>query len=338
LGRSPAGLPARDLLPPLDRYARLAVAGEERLVGCLEASHGCAHRCRHCPLPVVYDGRIRVVDADAVLADVDQLVQAGACHLTFADPDFLNGPHHARRVVAAVHGAFPDLTFDCTTKVEHILGQAGLWPELAEAGCLFVVSAFESVDDATLIRLDKGHTAADEAGAVALLRSHGIEVRPSWLPFNPWTRPGDVIDILDFVTAHDLIANVDPVQYSIRLLIPDGSLVLSLPDAAGWLGPYDPAHLSWTWAATEPAVDDVQRALARVAERAAADGTAIEETFAEIEDLIRRRFGAGHSPWAGAGPGSASCGPQPGHDRPRLTEPWFCCSEPTDMQVAALHG
>src|SRR5688500_10966436 len=31
LGRDRFGLPARDLLPPLDRYARLLIAGEERL-------------------------------------------------------------------------------------------------------------------------------------------------------------------------------------------------------------------------------------------------------------------------------------------------------------------
>jgi len=60
LGRDAAApgapLPARDLLPPLDRYAHLVIGGEERTVGYVEASHGCAHRCRHCPVPVVYDG------------------------------------------------------------------------------------------------------------------------------------------------------------------------------------------------------------------------------------------------------------------------------------------
>ena len=65
LGRGDAGAgsrPARDLLPPLDRYVRLVVGVERRIVASTEASHGCAHRCRHCPVPVVYDGRIRIVD------------------------------------------------------------------------------------------------------------------------------------------------------------------------------------------------------------------------------------------------------------------------------------
>src|SRR5580704_9038530 len=40
LGRHSARLPARDLLPPLERYARLALGAETRLVGSLDASRG----------------------------------------------------------------------------------------------------------------------------------------------------------------------------------------------------------------------------------------------------------------------------------------------------------
>ena len=217
LTRVRAPVPARHLLPPLDRYARLVLDGEERLVGSVQASRGCSHRCRHCPVPVVYDGRVRAVDEAAVVADVDQLVAAGARHVTFADPDFLNTPLHSRRVVAAIHQRHPHLTFDCTTKVEHILRHPEVWPELAEAGCLFVVSAFESATEEILEHLDKGHTVAEASKAVVLLRDHGIEVRPSWLPFTPWTTITDLVDLLDFVVAHDLVPNVDQVQYTVRL-------------------------------------------------------------------------------------------------------------------------
>src|SRR3989440_1991343 len=194
LGRHGFDVPARDLLPPLQTYAHLALGGEERLVGYVEASHGCVHKCRHCPVPVVYDGRIRVVPEDVVLADVEQLVAMGARHITFGDPDFLNGRKHSLSVVRAMHERFPDLTFDCTTKVEHILEFAGVWPELARDGCLFVTSALECMNDAILARLDKGHTRADAANAVALLREHGVELRPSFLPFTPWTTGQDLRD------------------------------------------------------------------------------------------------------------------------------------------------
>ena len=256
LGRHrPVAPPARYGLPPLERYAHLAFGPEERPVGYVEASHGCLHRCRHCPIPVVYDGRIRIVPDDVVLADIEAMVAGGARHITFGDPDFLNGPLHSRRVVAAMHDRFPELTFDCTTKVEHILRHADLWPEMAAAGCLFVVSAFETVNDETLALLDKGHTTADAAAAVALLRRHGIEIRPSFLPFTPWTSLDDVADLVDFVAALDLVPNVDPVQYAIRLLVPQGSLLEPIMAEQGRLGSYDAERLTWSWAAQDPAVD-----------------------------------------------------------------------------------
>ena len=322
LGRSEFHVPARDLLPPLEAYARLSVGGELRLAGAVEASHGCSHRCRHCPVPAVYDGRIRIIGEDVVLADIAQLVAAGARHITFADPDFLNGPNHSRRVVRALHASFPELTFDCTVKVEHILARSDVWPELASAGCLFVVSAFESVDEVQLARLDKGHTAADASAAVKLLRRHGIEIRPSWLPFTPWTTARSVAEMFEFVVAHDLVPNVDPVQYSIRLLIPEGSLLRDHPDLRPHLGTYDPVALGWTWTPAHAETDALQRAVAATVERRLADPTA------EVFEELRVMTGAASAPTV------VSRGPS--GDRPRLTESWFCCSEPTCSQQALV--
>ncbi|CAN5830858.1 CUAEP/CCAEP-tail radical SAM protein [soil metagenome] len=320
LGRTDFGLPARDLLPPLERYAHLAIGGEERLVGCVEASHGCASRCRHCPVPTVYDGRIRVVGPEAVLADVDQLVATGARHLTFADPDFLNGVHHSLRVVRAVHDRFPDLTFDCTTKVELVLRHRDIWGEMAESGCLFVVSALESVNDDILARLDKGHTAADAAEAIAVLRAQGIEVRPSFLPFTPWSTAGDLVDLVDFVAAQDLIANVDPVQFTIRLLLPEGSLLLDHPDMAAHLGPFDSERLSYAWSSVDPAMDELQAQLAERVEAGLAAGEAPGALYLEISRLVRRA--AGQIVRRPDERELIAAGSVEG--KPRLTEPWFC--------------
>ena len=340
LGRSGFATPARDLLPPLERYARLVLGDEERLAGAVEASHGCSHRCRHCPLPVVYDGRLRVVPEDVVVSDVSQLVAMGARHVTFADPDFLNGPRHAVRVVEAVHSCFPDLSFDCTTKVEHILTHEDLWAQLARAGCLFVVSAFESVDDTTLRILDKGHTAADESAAVILLRRHGIEVRPSWLPFTPWAKAVEVGSMLDFVIAHDLVENVDAVQYTIRLLVPDGSLLLSVPEVKARLDHYDADLLSWVWTAEQAGLDALQKELAKLVEAAGTEPVAggAEETFVQVQTCVGAHLPnrGGRSALSRTRRGSRSAGPA--GPRPRLSEPWFCCSEPTSTQREAVRA
>jgi hypothetical protein len=300
--------PARDLLPGLDAYTRLDVSGELRLVGSVEASSGCAHRCRHCPVPVVSDGRIQIVDVDSVLADVQQQVDQGARHVSFVDPDFFNGVHHARRVARALHHDFPDLTFDCTVKVEHVLRHESVWNEMASTGCLLVVSAFESVNDPLLERLDKHHTAADAARAVTVLRSHDIEVRPSWMPFTPWTSFADVQDILEFVAAHDLVDSVDPVQYTIRLLLPRGSLLLDqLPSL-----PWDPERLSYVW---ESDLDPLQQSLAALVQGAGDEPIALTyQRIREAVDLPAVTLTAGEG-------------------RPRLTESWFCCAEPTSGQL-----
>lgn len=304
-------------LPGLDRYARMERDGTRVLAAAVETTAGCSHRCTHCPVPVVFDGRIVRHDEDRVLADIEAAVAEGARHVTFADPDFLNAPPHARRIVAAAHAAFPDLTWDATVKVEHVLRHRDVWPEMAAAGCVFVVSAFESVDDATLVRLDKGHTAADAAEAVHVLRRAGIEVRPTWLPFTPWTSAQHLVDLVDFVAGHDLIPNVDPVQYTVRLLLPPGSLLLDHPDMRPHLGPYDAERLTFTWASPDPAIDDLQRDLAALVERATADGADVVSTFLDVNARIRAAAGTTSDLSPQLPTGSTE-------GRPRLTEPWFC--------------
>src|SRR6202012_1431996 len=108
-------------------------------------------------------------------------------------PDSFHAPPHPRRVLFGMHARPPTPTFDATIKVEHILRYPEMLAGLAQAGCVFVVSAFESVSDRVLGLLEKGHTAADMSEAVIALRSEGVEIRPSWLPFTPWTSVDDLV-------------------------------------------------------------------------------------------------------------------------------------------------
>jgi len=333
--RQHSPVPARHLLPPLDRYARLAYRGEEVAAGYVEASRGCIHRCRHCPVPVVYDGRTRLVDLDGLLADVEQLVKLGARHLTFGDPDFLNGPHHARRTLEAVHLAFPDLTFDITVKVEHILRHRSWWDGFARAGCLFVTSAFESAQDEVLARLHKGHTVADIAEAVGVLRAAHIETRPSLMPFTPWTTAEGLLALFDLVARCDLAGNVDPVQFAIRLLLPPGSLLLADPDVQATLDGYDDDALGWRWHSPDPRFDALQQQLAAAAEAASAEDWPAMTAYQRLRDLTAEAFDAGswrHPPDTDP----ALAGHLAGDLRPRLTESWFCCAEPTADQLAGV--
>lgn len=324
LGRSDLTTPDREGLPPLDRYARLEHAGKSFLAGAVEASHGCRHRCRHCPIPSVYDGRIRVVPRDDVLTDIANLVAGGAGHVTFGDADFLNAPAHSLAILEAAHEAHPEVTFDATIKVEHIVEHEDLWPRLAELNLLFVVSAFESVDDPTLEILDKGHTVSDMARAVALTRDAGIHIRPTWLPFMPWTTPEDVADIFEFIDTHHLNGVTDPVQMAIRLLVPKGSLLEDHPALIPHLDFYDAEALTWRWKFADPETGVLHTELEMIAADASDCGQEAGPTLDEMRKVVGRATGRRLDPLEDVAVA------------PRLTESWFCCAEPTGSQVISI--
>ena len=221
--------------------------GTTRIVGSTEASRGCKHLCRHCPVVPIYEGQFRIVAPDVVLADIDAQVAAGAQHITFGDPDFFNGPTHAMRVVDALHAAHPSVTYDVTIKVEHLLRHRALLARLRDTGCLFVTSAVESVDDLVLERLDKGHTRSDFIEAVGLCRASGLTLVPTFVAFQPWLTLEGYCDLLDTIERLDLVDHVAPIQLAIRLLIPQGSKVLELDDVRAVIDGFDPATLTYRW-------------------------------------------------------------------------------------------
>jgi radical SAM superfamily enzyme YgiQ (UPF0313 family) len=313
LRRLSFALPMRDGLPPLNKYAWLEHNGQRRTVGYVEASRGCLHLCTHCPIPPVYGGRFFVIPEAIVLEDIRQQVRAGANHITFGDPDFLNGPGHALSVTRAMHAEFPDLTFDITTKVEHILKRGDIVPELGKLGCLFAISAVESVSDTVLAILEKNHTCADIGAALKVIRAAGIAPRPTWVAFTPWTTLGDYLDMLAFIEANDLIDNVDPVQYTIRLLVPPGSYLLNRPEMTPHLGPLDQASFSYRWAHPDPRMDRLQKELNALVEKDVHDLADPAVTFYKV--------------WAMAAGRKTAVVPTFSKDRqraPRLSEPWFC--------------
>jgi radical SAM superfamily enzyme YgiQ (UPF0313 family) len=307
-------LAVRSSLPPLDQYAKLEHKGDRRVAGYVEASRGCLHLCTHCPIPPVYGGRFFIVPPDVVLEDVRRQVAAGATHVTFGDPDFLNGPGHAMKVVRAMHAEFPHLTFDFTAKVEHVLKRRDLFPELAESGCVFMISAVESLSDTVLTILEKNHTRADVEEALAIVQGAGITYRPTWVPFTPWTTRADYREILEFVEEHGLIDNIDPVQYSIRLLVPPGSYLEEHAAMLPHRGALDQASFSYRWTHTDPGMDRLQKEVAALVEQDTQAGEDTAVTFYRVQALARERNLADVS----------CCLPRDRMRPPRLSEPWFC--------------
>lgn len=326
LARQPFLVPDRSGLPPLERYAFLCMPdGEQRIAGYVEASRGCKHRCRHCPVVPVYNGRFRTVPRDIVLADIHQQVAAGARHISFGDPDFFNGPTHAMRIVEELNAQFPELTYDVIIKVEHLLAHRRLLPILKRSGCLFVNTAIESIDDEILARLDKGHTRADFYRVVRLFEALELALTPTFVAFTLWTTLGGYLDLLAAIAELGLVRAVAPVQLAIRLLIPPGSRLLELQEVRDRVRPLDKAALVYPWSSIDPRVDELQAEVQRIVQQDAEKSQ--EQLFNEVWALAHE--------YAGRPTPTLSMGPNRGAPA-KLSEPWYCCAEPTDDQLAVL--
>jgi radical SAM superfamily enzyme YgiQ (UPF0313 family) len=319
-------VPDRSGLPPLARYANLRVGDEKRVSGYTEASRGCKHVCRHCPIVPVYGGRFRVVPPEIVMADVRAQVAAGARHVTFGDPDFFNGIRHAEAIVRAFAAEFPGVSYDVTIKIEHLLKHADMLSVLRDTGCAFVTSAVESVDDDVLARLEKGHTAADFERAVQMCRDAGLTLAPTFVAFTPWTTLAGYCELLQAIDRLELVDHVSPIQFAIRLLITEGSRLLELPDVRAIAPVFEAETMTYPWQHPDARVDRLHAEVAAiVGGRVAAPR---RETFAAIWEKAHDV--------AGIAPPGRRANVRPPAAVPYLSEPWYCCAEPTSEQAALI--
>ena len=319
-------VPDRSKLPELNEYAQLEMPdGSRRIVGFVEASRGCKHVCRHCPVVPVYEGRFSVIPREVILADARNQISAGAQHLSFGDPDFLNGPTHAIKTVREIHWEFPHITYDATIKIEHLLKHRELLPILKETGCLFVTSAVESVDDRILELLDKNHTDSDFGEAVHVLRGVRIDPAPTFLPFTPWTTLEGYVAMLERLVELDLVNNINPIQLVIRLLVPEGSYLFKLPGFKEIVLPFDADRLGYPWVHEDPCVDHLQETLEALVAEADQNELSRGETFTQIWALAHEALGVKARSLSADFMGAAV---------PHMSEPWYCCAEPTNPQLS----
>ena len=300
--------PDRSSLPPLAEYAKLRINGTVKRVGYTEASRGCKHLCRHCPVVPVYQGAFRIVQPQVVLEDIRRQVAGGAQHIAFGDPDFFNGPAHALRIVESLHREFPGISYDATIKIEHLRQHRELVPRLRDTGCLFVTSAVESVDDAVLEKLDKGHTRADFIAVAGEFRTAGLTLAPTFIPFTPWTTRESYRELLETLAVLDLVEHVAPIQLALRLLIPRGSRLLELADVQSVITGFDEPALLYRWRHPDASID----ALAGEAMRLASLKASRREIFEKMWELVADR------------PLPENFDLRPRATIPYMDEPWYC--------------
>ncbi len=318
-------LPQRRTLPPLNQYAWLDKGDHVRhVVGYTETTRGCRHLCRHCPVVPIYDGALRIVQKEIVLADIRQQVAEGAQHITFGDPDFLNGPGHSLPIVEALHDEFPDVTYDVTIKVEHLLEHASELPRLKNSGCIFIISAVESFDNHVLERLAKGHTYRGFLSALEECRKIGIWLQPTFVAFHPWLTLEKYVDFLHTIAVQELVEAVAPIQYAIRLLIPAQSRLLELDEIRESLGEFDEEALAFPWEHDDPRLDSLHQAVSDIVQEGEKNGESRREIFGRIwsaatellDDVDGLNYAQEPLPPLGYAPDAIAI--------PRLSEHWYC--------------
>jgi hypothetical protein len=163
--------------------------------------------------------------------------------------------------------------------------------------------------------LDKGHTRDDVVRALDLLDEAKIPMRPSLLPFTPWSTLEDYRELLSLIETRELVGNVDPVQLTVRLLVPPGSLLETHEEMKPHLVALERDRFQWKWRHPDPRMDQLQADVAELVEvmtDAKAEAHEIYDELAKLAGLAAsfRRDSARHARRA--------------LEVPRLTEPWFC--------------
>jgi len=314
-------VPDRTILPSITDYSHIVDGSNNLIAGSVETTYGCKHECTHCPVPIEFKGMFKTFGTEKIITDVTNQVEEGAKHISFNDPDFFNGPKHALKILQLLNEKHPSITYDSTIKVEHILKYPDYFQELKNLNMLFVISAFETTNDHVLNILQKNHSFNDLNKAVELSLENNIDIRPTWMPFSPWTEQNDLISIIKLIENYKLRETVDPIQLTIKLLVPKNSLILKRPEMKEYLLDYDPASFSYAWQYKFPNIDNIQNELFTYVLQHESENEYTQ--YLGLVDILESHTN------------ETLLNSEKYSQRivPKLSETWFCCAEPNKIQL-----
>ncbi|MCR6489010.1 RCCLKC-tail radical SAM protein [Amycolatopsis sp. OK19-0408] len=219
--------PARDLFPSLVHYP--AHHSPYGLMGNVETTRGCHHKCTYCSVYGAYDGGVAAYNADTVLADCLQLAEEGVRHFCFIDAEFFNSRTIGAGVVRRLVKEIGPITFEFTTRVDHILSYQKELTELVSLGLVKVTSALEFPSNRILRIFDKHIDVDHMRAAIAEAERIGFVLYPTFIPFTPWVEYDELLTFEDFLIETGLAKVTDPTALQTRLLLFKGSPLLSSP-------------------------------------------------------------------------------------------------------------
>jgi hypothetical protein len=139
--------------------------------------------------------------------------------------------------------------------------------------------------------------------------------------FTPWTSLEAYLDLLKLIHELELVQNVSPIQYAIRLLIPAGSRLLELPEVRTIVGEFDEQALSYPWVHPDPRMDRLHGDLLNTVQESQDNHEPRHVTFGRVWEMA---LAAQDSSANGSRRLFAVNGALPQKPVPFLSEPWYC--------------
>ncbi len=256
--------PRRELLPSIWEYA--GHDSKWGLLGNIEATRGCHHRCAYCSVYAATGVRVTPLAQDVVVEDACQVSDQGATHMAFVDAEFFSIRRHSGEILKRIAAEVGPVTFEFTTRFDHILEFTDEIEELTKHGLKSITSALEFPSDTVLTALDKGIDTALTKRAIKVAHDLGIELAPTFIPFTPWVTYDELLRFDDFLEETGLTERITPTGRQTRLYLYKGSPLLGSPHMAG-VDLIDQGYL-YDWRHSDPRVDELWAELREQADSA----------------------------------------------------------------------
>jgi radical SAM superfamily enzyme YgiQ (UPF0313 family) len=197
-----------DAMPFPVRTRALMRLDEVNILG----SRGCYGGCTFCYINPFYDAKgtkWRPRSPENIMAEIDEIMATdGKKSFYFTDPNFFGpgkkGQERALEIAALLKER--DLTFGIEGRVNDIHDET-IAP-LVDAGLRHILIGLESGRDASLKRMNKMTTVAQNERALEVLRRHGIEPNVGFIMFEPDSSVSDIRENFEFLKRNELLKNL----------------------------------------------------------------------------------------------------------------------------------
>jgi radical SAM superfamily enzyme YgiQ (UPF0313 family) len=139
----------------------------------VQTQRGCSHRCCYCTYPLIEGRRHRYRNADAVVAEFEQLERVGARYAFVVDSVFNSSELHVQEICEALVRNGSKLRWGCFLRPQGLTGE--IMRLMVRAGLAHVEFGSDSFCDEVLQAYDKALTFEDIRRSTELARQEDVD-------------------------------------------------------------------------------------------------------------------------------------------------------------------